>query len=90
MMQAEFAQFTVKVNGVANEVTATALTDDVLTLTLTNKIVLEMLFLLNMHRLVAVKSQMPMPQTQIHTGLHGNINHEWFDSRSRRPNVVGQ
>ena len=36
--QAEFDQFTVKVNGVANAVTATALTNDVLTLTLTNKI----------------------------------------------------
>ena len=38
MMQAEHDQFMIKVNGVANAVTATALTDDVLTLTLTNKI----------------------------------------------------
>ena len=36
--QDEFNQFTVKVNGVINAVTATALTDDILTLTLTNKI----------------------------------------------------
>ena len=36
--QAEFDQFTVKVNGVANAVTATARNNDVLTLTLTNKI----------------------------------------------------
>ena len=36
--QAEYDQFTVTVNGVTNAVTATALIDDVLTLTLTNKI----------------------------------------------------
>ena len=37
-MQAEFDQFTVKVNVAANAVTATALTNDITTLTLTNKI----------------------------------------------------
>ena len=36
--QDEFNQFTVKVNGVNNAVTATALTDDILTLTLADKI----------------------------------------------------
>ena len=63
--QAEFDQFTVKVNGVANAVTATALTNDVLTLTLTNKIGSGDVVTVEYAQAVAVRSQMQMQQMPI-------------------------
>ena len=63
--QAEFDQFTVKVNGVANAVTATTLTGDVLTLTLTNKIGAGDIVTVEYAQASAVRSQMRMQQMQI-------------------------
>ena len=65
--QAEFDQFTVKVNGVANAVTATALTNDVLTLTLTNKVGAGDVVTVEYAQAMAVevRSQMRMQQMKI-------------------------
>ena len=89
---AEFAQFTVKVNGVANAVTATARTNDVLTLTLTNKIGAGDVVTVEYEQDDGSGSEITDADANANKSVefHGDIDHEWVDSRSSRSNVLGR
>ena len=91
--QAEFDQFTVKVNGVANAVTATALTNDVLTLTLTNKIGAGDVVTVEYAQDSGSGSEITDADATNANHLSdftATLNHEWVDSRPSRSNVLGQ